>query len=62
MAAFNPARPPTSTLLPARRPARRPPAFEQENAVKLGMLDSNTVQLSALEPIILQTAEEIRGL
>ena len=30
--------------------------------MSLGMLDSNTVQLSALEPIILQTAEEIRGL
>jgi len=34
----------------------------QENGMSLGMLDSNTVQLSALEPIILQTAEEIRGL
>ena len=28
----------------------------------LGVLNSNTVQLSALEPLILQTAEEIKGL
>jgi len=34
----------------------------QENAVPLGVLNSNTVQLSALEPLILQTAEEIKGL